>query len=105
MCGRCEEPHDDDVACRCVADHRPPVLEYESHHILPLAMGGPDSPENRVWLCSNAHGNVHELLRLMFKAARSLTDYELQAIEDRPVSRYAAALAREGYRRFTEAST
>ncbi len=89
--------HDHSAVCVCVADHRPPVLEYERHHIWPLGLGGPDEDHNLVWICSTTHGNVHELMRLMFKAGRALTDYELSALEDRPVSRYAAALAREGY--------
>ncbi len=89
--------HDAGAACACVSEHRPPVLEFESHHVWPLYLAGPDDPTNRVWLCSTAHGNVHELLRLMVGAGRTLTDTEMQAVEDRPVSRYAAALARTGY--------
>ncbi len=92
--------HDAGAVCVCVADHRPPVLEYETHHIWPLGMGGPDTPDNQVWVCPSSHANVHELLRLMSREGRTLTDHELQGLEDRPVSRYAATLAREGYRRF-----
>ncbi len=92
--------HDPGAACRCVAEHRPPVLEYAEHHILPSFLGGPDVAENRVWLSSTAHANVHELLRLMLRTGRTLTDWELQQVEDRPVSRYAAALARDGYTRW-----
>lgn len=94
--------HDEGQTCACTSDHRPPVLEYERHHILPEALGGTTTDDNLVFICSTAHTSTHELMRLMFAVSRSLTDYELQAIEDRPVSRYAAALAREGYRRFTE---
>jgi hypothetical protein len=96
--------HDEGQVCLCVADHRPAPLELEHHHVWPLGMGGPDVAANLVWLCSTAHGNVHELLRLILAADRPLSDYELQQPEDRPVSRYAAVLAREGYRRFTERS-
>lgn len=94
--------HDAGQICWCSSEHRPPVLEGEYHHIWPLGMGGPDSPDNRVYVCSTTHGNIHELLRLMCQAGRTLTDYELQGLEDRPVSRYAATVAREGYRRFVE---
>lgn len=94
--------HDADAVCRCVAQHRPPVLEYERHHRLPLYLGGLKTDET-VWLCPTAHANVHELLRLMLRAGRTLSDHELQAIEPRPVSRYAATLARDGYRRFLAA--
>lgn len=93
--------HDVGAVCACVADHRPAVLEYERHHIWPLGMGGPDTPDNQLWVCSNCHGNIHELLRLMCRAGRTLTDTELHALEDRPVSRYAATVARDGYTRFT----
>ncbi len=92
--------HDLDAACVCVAEHRPPVLEYQRHHILPMYLGGEDEPGNLVWLCSTAHANVHELLRLMAKANTLLTDHQLQALCDRPVSRYAAALARDGFTRW-----
>lgn len=86
--------------CKCVSEHRPAVLQYQSHHIFPTGMGGPDSADNRVWLCPTAHANVHELLRLILKAGRTLTDRELEDAEPRTVSRYAADLAREGYRRW-----
>lgn len=97
--------HDAAAHCLCVSDHRPPVLEYELHHIQPLYLNGPDVPENKVWLCSNAHTSVHELIRLMVGAGRPLSYHELQAIEDRPVSHYAAEVANDGYRRFIEGTT
>ncbi len=95
--------HDLDAVCLCCAEHRPPVLEYEAHHVLPIYLGGLTTDET-AWLCPTAHANVHELLRLILRAGRTLSDHELQTIEPRPVSRYAAALAREGYRRFTDTS-
>ncbi len=91
--------HDPGAACRCCADHRPPVLEHEAHHVLPLFLGG-DNYGETVWLCPTGHANVHELLRLMLKTGRTLTDWELQQVEDRPVSRFAANLARDGYARW-----
>ena len=97
--------HDPGATCSCAAEHRPPVLEYEAHHVLPIGMGGPDTADNRLWVCPTTHANIHELLRLMCRAGRTLSDHELQVIEDRPVSRFAASLAREGYRRFTEATS
>lgn len=89
--------HDQGAVCLCVSDHRPSVLEFELHHIRPKALGGTDDPANLVWLCSTAHGNVHELMRLMFRSGRPLSYYECQQAEDRPVNRYAHLLAREGY--------
>ncbi len=92
--------HDSDATCRCASEHRPPVLEYVKHHVLPASLGGSDAPENIAWMCPTAHANCHELLRMMLRHGRTLTDYELQVIEDRPVSRYAAKLAREGFTRW-----
>ncbi len=91
--------HDAAARCLCVAEHRPPVLEFERHHVTPLYLGGLIDGETS-WLCPTTHANCHELLRLMLRLGRSLTDYELQAIQDRSVSRYAATLAREGFRRW-----
>ncbi len=94
--------HDSAAVCRCVTEHRPPVLEYERHHLLPKYLGG-DVDGETVWVCPTAHANCHELLRLMLRVGRTLTDFELQAVEDRPVSRYAATLAREGFNRWQTA--
>jgi len=91
--------HDEFAVCRCVAEHRPPVLEYERHHRLPIYLGGLTTGET-VMICPSTHANVHELLRLMLKTGRTMTDWELQQVEDRPVSRYAANLARDGYTRW-----
>lgn len=92
--------HDAGKSCLCVADHRPPVLEYELHHIQPIYLDGLDVPENKIWICPTTHTNIHELLRLMLGAGHALYYYELKRIENRPVSYYAAALAREGYLRW-----
>lgn len=97
--------HDAQAVCVCVADHRPPVLEYERHHILPLAMGGSDDLGNVVWLCPSAHTNVHELLRAMVTVGRELPEGELESMHERRVSRYAGAVARDGFRRWREAIT
>jgi hypothetical protein len=45
--------------CRCVAGHRPRLVTVESHHIIPLGLGGPDTRENRIWACGNLHNAVH----------------------------------------------
>lgn len=89
--------HDAGAVCVCVSDHRPPVLEFERHHIRPISLGGLDEPGNVVMICPTTHTNTHELMRLMFREGRPLTHYELTLLEDRPVNRYAAHLAREGY--------
>lgn len=91
--------HDENAICLCVAEHRPPILEFERHHVLPLYLGGNDDGEI-IWVCPTTHANCHELMRIMLRLGRVLTDYDLQVIEDRPVSRYAASLAREGFTRW-----
>lgn len=96
--------HDAAEVCLCVAEHRPPYLELNRHHIVPLFMGGPDVPENVVWICPTAHANVHELLRLMVDLG-TLTYRQCQDIEPRPVSRYAYDLAALGYRKWLEAQS
>jgi hypothetical protein len=83
--------------CLCVAEHRPTPLAYESHHIWPLGMGGPDTPANRVWLCPTAHTNAHEILReLMRRGPLSWRDVlDLFPVQ---VSRYAYRVALAGHR-------
>jgi hypothetical protein len=94
--------HDAYRICPCVAEHRPAPLELERHHILPLAMGGPDVAANVAWVCPTTHTNVHEVLREIFRRDGVLTWADALADWPMPVSRYAFALAHEGYRRFRE---
>lgn len=96
--------HDDGGWCDCVAEHRPPVLEYQRHHLWPLYLGGPDTPSNTIWLCSTTHDNVHELMRLMLRAGRTLTYRECQHMEDRPVSHYAWQLTVRGLNDYIDAT-
>jgi hypothetical protein len=91
--------HDTSKTCPCVADHRPPYLELELHHVWPRYLGSPEDSET-VAICSTTHTSIHELLRLMLRAGRPLTYHQCQQLEDRPVSRYAHGLAVEGYRRW-----
>lgn len=39
----------------------------DSHHIWPKGMGGPDVPANRVVVCPNGHGAIHEYMRRLIK--------------------------------------
>lgn len=90
--------HDADAVCGCVAEHRPPVLELELHHLLPLFLGGAKDGET-VWICPTSHANVHELLRMMLRAG-PLTYRQCQDVQPRPVSKYAHTLAVDGYLRW-----
>lgn len=49
-----------------VHKHREGV-PIEVHHVWPKGMGGPNVPGNRVPLCSNGHGQVHEYLAVLVK--------------------------------------
>jgi hypothetical protein len=82
--------------CLCVAEHRPTPLAYESHHIWPLGMGGPDVAANRVWLCPTAHTNAHEILRELMRSGR-LSWTQVVNLFPVPVSRYAYSVAIAGY--------
>lgn len=95
--------HDAARVCVCVSEHRPPPLEYAQHHVWPSGMGGPDTAENRVWICPTTHANAHELLRLMV-ALGPMTYRQCQDMEPRPVSRYAYDLARDGHARWAAAT-
>ncbi len=92
--------HDAEQVCRCVADHRPAPMELHRHHVLPLYLGGPDAEWNAVYICPSTHANVHEVLRLLLTHGR-LSYYDVGKLSDRSVSRYAYALAVQGFDRFT----
>ncbi len=91
--------HDEGQACLCVADHRPPPLELNIHHIVPIFLGGGDVASNKIILCPSTHVSVHEILRLLLRDGM-LTYGEVDAVNDRTVPRYAYALAVEGYQRW-----
>lgn len=91
--------HDQGQRCACVAEHRPAPLELHRHHILPLAAGGADEPDNVVWLCPSGHVSTHELLRIIVARNGRLTWTEATGMYEQTVSRYAFALAHEGWRR------
>lgn len=73
----------------------------EKHHIWPLGMGGPDVPDNWVWVCPTTHTNTHEILREVCRRGGLLTWREATDLWTQPVSRYAFDLAHEGFHRFT----
>ena len=93
--------HDKGAHCLCVAEHRPAVLEHEHHHIWPREYGGPNIPANLVWICPTTHTNTHEILRELIRRNGALTWAEALTLWEVPLSRYAYALAVEGYRRLT----
>ena len=46
----------------CAAHLHREDVPLEVHHIWPMGDGGPDRAHNRVTLCANAHGAVHDLI-------------------------------------------
>lgn len=94
--------HDTDKLCPCTPDHRPPYLETEEHHILPIYLGGPKDGE-LVNLCPTTHTNVHEIIRLFLKYGK-ISYRVVQKMQDRPVSKYAYNVALMGYIRYLAAT-
>jgi len=43
------------------------IVPLETHHICPLADGGPNTASNRVQVCSNGHSSIHDLIDKMRK--------------------------------------
>lgn len=93
--------HDDGAECVCISEHNPAPMELTHHHVWPLGMGGPDTPDNLVWLCPTAHYNVHELLRWFIRYNGDLTFRDATVMYDVPVNRYIFAVARLGWLRFS----
>lgn len=50
---------------RCIAHVHTYVTSEENHHLQPQSRGGPTRADNLVWLCANAHGDVHFYLDLI----------------------------------------
>lgn len=89
--------HDRGQTCQCVKAHRPPYMELEHHHIWPIYLGGPNVPENMIWICPQTHTNVHEIIRMFSAAGRLLTHVETVQLQRRPVPQYAYDLAARGF--------
>ena len=54
----------DDHRCqRCDAAVGSTASDFELHHLLPVAAGGPDHVDNLITLCSECHGEVHRELK------------------------------------------
>ncbi len=50
------------ISCPCVVRHVPAIRSTVTHHTVPKSWGGPDTPDNRIELCDNAHRLVHHRL-------------------------------------------
>lgn len=73
----------DDLRCqRCGVDVTPndqPGPDFQLHHIIPFAAGGPDHPDNLVTLCSDCHVAAHTQMRDILDERPELVD-ELRSI-------------------------
>lgn len=49
--------------CVCRSEHAPPVPWTHAHHIWPKYAGGPDTPENIVYVCPSTHDWIHIIWR------------------------------------------
>lgn len=88
--------HDAGKVCLCVKHHSPKPNELHLHHILPIADGGLDVPDNRTWLCPTTHlANVHEFYELLKKLVGQVPWEKAHHY-----SKFARDLASEGYRRY-----
>ncbi len=94
--------HDHGQVCECSVYHQPGVLENVLHHIWPSSDGGPDDPNNEVFICPTAHYNVHELYRAMKKEDRQISFYEFGTRYQTQMSKYAYKIAALGFRRFKD---
>jgi hypothetical protein len=88
---------DPDAECECVEHHVPKPVQFERHHIVPLAWGGTNDPANVRLLCPTAHGNAHLLLSQLRK-----NDGRIPFALARHTGPYIEALARWGYARWKE---
>ncbi|WP_436902608.1 HNH endonuclease [Halovenus halobia] len=39
--------------------------EFQLHHLIPFAAGGPNKPENLVTLCNDCHLQAHQLMKTL----------------------------------------
>ena len=55
------------MGTNCAVHTHHSLVPIEIHHIWPLGLGGPNTRDNRIPLCSNAHSAVHSFLTLLIK--------------------------------------
>lgn len=87
------------MGTECAAHKHRELVPLEVHHVWPSGHGGPDTPGNRVKLCSNAHGAVHDLLSKMLKTPDGMVPWEIR----RCYGKRVREIARRGYLQITAA--
>lgn len=52
------------------------LVSFERHHVWPIGYHGPNTADNIVQVCCNAHSDIHYLLQLMLTGRPyNLTEY------------------------------
>lgn len=73
---------DDNRCQRCnidVAAGDEEGVDFQLHHIIPVAAGGPDHPDNLLTLCNDCHNQAHQQMKTIVEDHPDLLD-ELRAI-------------------------
>lgn len=75
----------------CWAHRHRDDVPLELHHVWPKGQGGPDTKNNRVSICSNAHSSTHDLLAKMIRAKTWRLPWSVRRRYGRRVRRLADA--------------
>lgn len=54
----------------CAAHKHTHLVPIEVHHIWPTGYHGPDTPENKVPICANAHSDIHYLMNALLRGRK-----------------------------------
>lgn len=76
----------------CGAHVHDSLVPIERHHVWPLGYHGPNTKDNIVELCCNAHSDVHYLLERLLKTGDNVP-WE----EERTYGRGVRVVAQRGY--------
>lgn len=68
-------------------------VSYEIHHIWPQCYHGPDTPDNKIKICPNAHSDIHYLMERMLRGKPSRLEH---------YSNFVKRYAKLGYQQVTK---
>ena len=46
------------------------MVPQEVHHIWPRGYHGPDTPDNKIKICSNAHSDIHYMMEALLRGKK-----------------------------------
>lgn len=75
----------------CHAHHD--MVSYEMHHIWPTCYHGPDTKENKVKICPNAHSDIHFLMERMLRGKPYNPRQYGNSVRDLAIRGYQAVMA------------